>query len=160
MSNSNDALLFWEKFKRQPELLATLSKDFDNLKAADRISLMSTSLHGPDRILGIMLLPYLNTEEKKDIFSDLIYLASFTHGGLSATRKAIMSLPKKWLLENIEMRIEPYLQNSDYEQYRRFLELVFLIDENIAKQLACRASQNSDYDIKEAGEDFLSKLSS
>jgi hypothetical protein len=157
MSDHEDASLFWEKLRNRPDNISHLSEEFKNIKSDDRISLLRSAFHGSDRVLGIMLLPYLKENEKMELFSDLIFLASFTHGGLAVVRETITSLPKEWLLERIEETAEPYLQNGDYEQYRRFLELFSLIDKVITQKLAITALQSSDFDIKEAGEDFLLK---
>lgn len=90
-----------------------------------------------------------------NLFDDLLFLASFTHGGLPAVRIAIKSLPREWILEHIENGAEGYLKNDDYEQYRRFLELFSEIDESITRTLAIRASKSQEFDIREAGEDYL-----
>ena len=155
MSSHENALLFWQKLRNRPDDISHLSGEFENINASDRISLLRSAFHGPDRVLGIMLLPYLKENEKMELFSDLIFLASFTHGGLTVVREAITSLPKEWLLTRIEETAEPYLKKGDYEQYRRFLELYSLIDQDITQRLAITALQSSDFDIKEAGEDFL-----
>jgi hypothetical protein len=157
MSSHQDALLFWEKLRNRPDNISHLFEEFEKINANDRISLLRSALHGSDRVLGIMLLPYLKENEKMEVFPDLIFLASFTHGGLAIVRETITSLPKEWLLKRIEETAEPYIQNGDYEQYRRFLELYSLIDKVITQKLAITALQSPDFDIKEAGEDFLLK---
>jgi hypothetical protein len=48
--------------------------------------------------------------------------------------------------------------NGTYDEYRRFLELYIEIDTELTKKLAMRAIQSPDFDIREAGEDFLIKI--
>jgi hypothetical protein len=50
------------------------------------------------------------------------------------------------------------LRAGAHEEYRRLLELYFLLDRDLTQALATRASHHSDPDTREAGEDFLKRL--
>ncbi len=69
--------------------------------------------------------------------------------------QAILSIPKEWLLENIEIVSEPYLGNGSGEVYRLFLGLFYKIDTELTRKLALRALEQ---DVREAGQDFLDRI--
>ena len=73
-------------------------------------------------------------------------------------RKFILALPRDWVLERVEAIAEPYLINGDMEEYRRYLELYLLLDEELTRKLAQRALAHSDPDVIEAGQDFIEIL--
>lgn len=87
-------------------------------------------------------------------------MASFGHGAVGYIREIIHTLSKEWVISRIEQAADPLLENGTYDEYRRFLELYFELDEELTRKLAQRAIQSTDYDIHEAGEDFLSKIGS
>jgi hypothetical protein len=161
MDSSGEVLETWNKIRNETRkeggLSTELISDFNKLDASDRVSLLRKAIHGPDKILALMLMPILKQEELMSLFSDLVYFASFTHGSLTYVRNVIKSLPRKWVVENIEEVADSYLTNNDYEPYRRLLELFFEIDENITQRLANKASASTNFDIREAGEDFIKK---
>lgn len=124
----------------------------------NRVQILKSALRGRDRLTALHLLRYINSQELLQLFDELVFLASFAHGGVKIVREIIESLPRSWVLENIETAAEPYLQNGSDDQYRRFLELYIGLDKEFARKLALRAKQSSDFDIREAGDDFLQKL--
>jgi hypothetical protein len=70
------------------------------------------------------------------LLNDLVDLASVSHSDIELGRQAILSLPKNWLLENIEKSAEPLLKNGTDEEYRRLLELYIQIDRELTERLA------------------------
>jgi hypothetical protein len=112
---------------------------------------------GMGRSAALRFFPYLTLPEKQQLFPDLVLLASVGHGSIQAVRELILSLPRDWVIERIEREVEPLLQQGDYEEYRRFLELYELLDADMTQRLARRAAANADPDIREAGEDHLAK---
>jgi hypothetical protein len=68
-----------------------------------------------------------------------------------------LSLPREWVITNIEQFVEPLLEQGTYDEYRNVLALYWELDHKMMIGLAQRAMMNSDPDIREAGEDFLSK---
>jgi hypothetical protein len=104
------------------------------------------------------VIALFTTEEKEQLFNELIGAASTGHSDIEIVREIILSMPKEWLLANIEKSSEPFLSNDSYEEYRRFLELYYEIDNNLTLRLAQRAINSSNSDIREAGEDFIRRL--
>jgi hypothetical protein len=108
------------------------------------------------------LLFYLDAEDRIEFFEQLVTIASSAHCDIELCRKVILTLPKDFVLANIEQVSEPLLLTSDpvyqYEEYRRLLELYIEIDRDITERLASRASQGEIEEIREAGEDFLALL--
>jgi hypothetical protein len=125
------------------------------LPETDRVAILKNALCGNDRYMAITLLKFLQVEELQELFTELIYLASYTNGSLGYIRDIIKSIPSDWVIAHIEQITEPLLQNGTYDQYQRLLELYYEIDHELAKRLALRALGNPDLDIKEAGEDFI-----
>ncbi len=75
-------------------------------------------------------------------------------------RDIILSLPRDWLLANIEESIEGQLQYFDSFDYWQIAGFCADIDKNLTLRLARRAAGHSDVEIKETGEDYIEKLSS
>jgi len=121
----------------------------------NRVKIIKKGLHDKNRQTAIFFLEYLNQDETKELFGDLVYLASFGHGAILAIRDSILSLPKDWVLSRIETVVEPYLSDDDDETYRRFLELYARLDTELVHKLAARAIKSNNPEIKEAGMDFL-----
>ncbi len=130
-------------------------------EGVDRVPSMRRGLRGGSGGMGrsaaIRFFPYLPLPERQQLFPDLVFLATVGHGSIQAVRDLILSLPRDWVIERIEREAEPLLQKGDYEEHRRFLELYELLDADMTQRLARRAAANPDPDIREAGEDHLSK---
>ena len=109
-------------------------------------------------MIAMRLTKVLTPAELKALFPQLVALASWDHGMVQAARDRILSLPRDWVLQHIEEVAEPLLQEGDYVEYRRFLELYVQLDPELAARLARRAAAHADSDVKEAGEDFLEAL--
>jgi len=124
----------------------------------DRVSILKKALHSSDRNIAIQTIHFLKPDELKLLFEELVFFASFSHGAVGAIRELIKTLPKEWVISHIERLAEPLLVNGTYDEYRRFLELYIEIDTELTKKLATRAIQSADFDIREAGEDFLIKI--
>ncbi|WP_169238278.1 hypothetical protein [Candidatus Roseilinea sp. NK_OTU-006] len=124
----------------------------------DRVAVMKQALRGKDRATAVYVLPRLPVSELQELFEELVFLASFSHGAVQAVRNVILSLPREWILDRIEDAAEPLLVNGTYDEYRRLLELYMDMDRHRAKKLALRAAASHDNDIKETGEDFLRRL--
>ncbi|MBE9128344.1 MULTISPECIES: hypothetical protein [unclassified Coleofasciculus] len=153
----NDTELWHKVFEKQIAYIQA-RQDFLN-NCPDRVGLIKKALHNPsERGTALRLIKSLNLEERQGLFDDLVDLASVSHSDIELCRKVILSLPKKWLLANIENSAEPLLQDGTDEEYRRLLELYIDIDRKLAQRLAQRAVQHEDLDIREVGEDFQNYL--
>lgn len=148
----------WERISSSYKQFYLALQDFLAI-GVDRVGLIKSHLNGKERQTAIFLLSYLSEDEITQLFDDLIYLSSFSHGSIQSIRKIIKSLPRDWVLTNIEKSAEPILLKGDYDEYRRLLELYIELDYSLTLRLATRAVYHEDQDIKEAGEDFIRKLS-
>jgi hypothetical protein len=148
----------WHKVFDQETAYIQSRQDFLN-NCPHRIGLIKKALHNPaERGTALRLIEYLEVEERQSLFDDLLDLASVSHSDIELCRKVILSLPKTWVLANIEKSAEPLLQAGTDEEYRRLLELYIDIDRELAQRLAIRALQHDDPDIREVGEDFQNYL--
>jgi hypothetical protein len=148
--------LLWQNLVEKHKAFGLASRDF-LADSADRVAVLRNALRGRDRSTALMVATSLKPDELQELIGPLMFLASFSHGSIGAVRELICSLPRTWLLNNIEREAEPYLHDGTYDEYRRFLELYELLDASMMHRLARRAAAQSDPDIREAGEDFLVK---
>lgn len=153
----NDTDLWRKVFEKEIAYIQS-RQDFLN-NCTDRIGLIKKSLHNPtERGTALRLIAYLKLEERQSLFDELVDLASVSHSDIELSRKAILSLPKTWVLANIEKSAEPLLQDGTDEEYRRLLELYIDLDRELTQRLVIRALQHDDPDIHEVGEDFQNYL--
>lgn len=125
----------------------------------DRVETLQKALQNPrERGTALRLLFYLTLPERQDLFNDLLALASVSHSDIELCREVILSLPKNWLLKNIENGAQELLADGTDEEYRRLLELYINIDDHLTERLIKRALKHEDEDIREAGEDFQKYL--
>jgi hypothetical protein len=114
-----------------------------------------------DRGTALRLLLYLDVKERLPFFDDLVSLASVNHSDIELVWEVLLSLPKDFLLSNIEKSADTVLNNATqdpYVEYRCLLELYLKIDRKMTYRLAQRAWQSEDEDVREAGEDFIKLL--
>ena len=129
------------------------------LKSAALVEIFRAGLHEPGtRPYALELVGFLKEDERKELFVELLSLASFFSGSTKAARDLILGLPREWVLANIEEAAEPFLHDGTYEEYGSILDLYFAMDRSLTHKLARRAADHTDPDIKEAGQDFLEKL--
>lgn len=154
---SEKDITVWRRLVDSHKAFALALRDFLS-GDIDRVALMRNALRGEGRLTAIYVLSHLTVSELQQLFSELVFLASFSHGPIQAVRNAILSLPREWVIVHIEETAEPFLLSGTYDEYRRLLELFIDLDRDLALRLAHRAAAHPDHDIKEAGEDFLSRL--
>jgi ATP-dependent RNA circularization protein (DNA/RNA ligase family) len=70
-------------------------------------------------------------------------------------RRALLSLPRDWLLGRIERIAQSTLDLEDEWEYRRLLELYRALEESLAQRLAARGLGSLNAEVREAAEDFL-----
>jgi hypothetical protein len=121
----------------------------------NRAKIIKKGLRSKNRITAIFFLKYLNQDELKEIFAELVYLAGFDLGSVLAVRESILSLPKEWMMSRIETVVESYLSDNDDETLRRYLELYAKLDTQLMHKLAEKAIKSDNPAIREAGVDFL-----
>lgn len=104
------------------------------------------------------LIEYLNTEDHKALLYDLVEEASAGHPDIQLVRDTILSLPKEWLIENIEAPIQKVLSNEGDEEYKRLIELCISIDNSLVERLCKQALAHSNNSYEDWLIDYLSKL--
>lgn len=156
---SRNDIAIWHRVVETHKAFALASREFLS-EGVDRVGLIRHALRSEDKMTAIYLLAHLETSELAQLFNDLVFQASFSHGAIQLVRKTILSLPRDWVMANIEEAAEPLLQGGTYDEYRRLLELYVELDHDLALKLARRALAQADENIREAGEDFMRKLSS
>lgn len=102
---------------------------------------------------ALYVMSRLPAGELTPLFSELIH-SSTSHSFAGAAREIILTLPREFVLANIEQTAEEHLASGTYDKYRRFLELYVLLDKNLTKRLVERALDHPDEDVREAGEEF------
>ncbi|HLO89282.1 MAG TPA: hypothetical protein VK203_30340 [Nostocaceae cyanobacterium] len=154
-------LTLWEKLYQAEMDFHTARWEFLK-KCNDRELVMRKALKSPsDRDTALDLLLYLDVEKRLPFFNDLVDLASVDHASVDRVWQVILSLPKDFLLANIEKSVEPVLNNAvqdAYVEYRCLLQLYSQIDSDLTYRLAQRALQHEDADVIEAGEDYMEWL--
>lgn len=149
----------WNRLVKASNEYSLVLREFLALEESKRVMLMHQALRGPGRHTSLIILGYLDVADLKELFEDLVFLASFSHGAINTVREAILTLPREWVLERIEQVAEPFLLTDDSEEYRRILELYFELSPQMTHKLAQRALKNPNEEIQEAGQDFLDRLS-
>jgi hypothetical protein len=121
-----------------------------------RVALVRTGLRNPaQRGAALDVAALLPAEDVQRLLGELLALASTVHGYTEAARSIILRLPQDWLRANIPAYAEAILAHDEYEEYRGLLTLYAAIDATLAEQLARRAADHADSDIREVGTDFL-----
>lgn len=156
---SDDDLALWQEYLQAERERWRIRRElFANCSSL--VELVRAGLNSPEqRSSALGIARFLEEDERKELFADLLALASFCHGQTVYARDLVLSLPKEWLLANIEEAAEPLLR-CGYEEYRGLTEVYIRLDRNLAYKLAHRAAADSDEDVKEAGQDLLERLNS
>jgi len=153
----NDSAL-WHKLLDSEIAFITARMNF-HAACTDKVTVIQKALQDPvQRGTALRYLLYMTIEERQQLFDDLLYLASVGHGDIALCREVMLSLPRAWVVSNIESRAQPLLTQGTDEEYRRLLELYVNLDRDLAYRLATRALQHNDADIREVGEDFIDYL--
>jgi hypothetical protein len=121
----------------------------------DALVILKRALRSRDRPAAVHVIRRLDTAGLKQLFPELVYLATFDHPDLSTVRSTIRRIPRSWLVSHLDAVAREHLQEADDAVYRRLLELYSGIDFDLAVQLATEAARSDDPEIKEVGSDFL-----
>lgn len=153
----------WERMASGWEALLAARNDFLR-KGVDRVALVRQALDPDsdyrDEITAGFVLEYLSEDELKAIFGQLILWASWQNAINEDAEKAILRLPKEWLVENVEAIVEPYLQVGEpftRNNYWYFLHLYQVIDPDLNKKLVLRALKHDDEEIRLVGQQYIGK---
>jgi hypothetical protein len=104
----------------------------------------------------ITLTTTLPTETRNAVISYLLELAcqSQTALNIEIGRKALLALPKEWLIANIEPIAKPLLLLESEWEYRRLVEVYLLLDRKLACGLIKSGINSKNPTICEAAQDY------
>ena len=125
---------------------------------SDRVEILRKELYGRDRDVALHYAKLLKFEDLEKLFAGLIHIARSVHGPFNAAWDIIKSMPRDWILANIEKEADAILAHEEEDDYWMFLNLYDQLDSGLAKKLAIRASQHGNPAIQEPGQEFLEKL--
>ena len=148
----------WRNLAETHSAFLAASREFFS-EGVDRVTLVREALRdGKDKFTVCHVLTQLQASELERLLDVLVEWASTGHSLIHVFREAILSLPREWVLANIEEAAEPFLRDGTCDEFRRFLELYIRLDHDLTLRLARRASAHPDADIHEAGTDFQTTL--
>ena len=68
-------------------------------------------------------------------------------------------MPREWVIANVDRAVEAALDLTDYWDYRRLLEMLIIIKAHDSfNRYIANGLASTDYDIREAAEDFSGSL--
>jgi len=152
ITDEDEAL--WKRYVETYNNYLSAGNEF-NAKVSNKVAVLKNALRSGDSKLAIKVAELLEAEDLKQLFEELLGAASYSHGGTGTAQKLILSLPREWLLTNIEVYAEPFISSGDYEVYWALLTLYSKLDRDLTQRLAQRAVNQENIDIREAGEAFL-----
>jgi hypothetical protein len=123
-------------------------------KDVDRVSMIRNAMQRGELAPAFYVLKHMPTSELVQLFEELVKFST-AHGYAGTAREIILSLPREWILANIESTITPLLGEGVDDDYRRILELLFEVDRELAMKYAQKATQHQDPTIQEVGRDFI-----
>jgi hypothetical protein len=156
----NQDTLIWQRFIQAYNAYITARRDVVQQSNDLNILAKSSFNNLDERGAFVDILKYLTADQKIEIFDTLLTIGSNVHGHTTYFHECILSIPKQWLLENIETKAERLLKHGTYEEYRAIYEIYRQLDRDLVARLAHRASLSDDPDIKEAGDDMFEWLNS
>ena len=155
---SDEDLKLWQAYVQAASAMWSARKELFT-ESSSLVEVIRAGLDKPgERAAALEIVGFLKEDERKCLFSELLMIAGSYSGSTGFARDFVLSLPKDWLLANIEEAAERLLRNGTYEEYRALFEIYIRLDRDLAYKLAHRAAKHSDPDIKEAGDDFLQTL--
>lgn len=143
----------WNDVVTTFEAFAIASAQF--VAQSNYTEILKQALVDRNRHVALFLLKDLSQVDIEACFDELVFLSSFSHGGMDTARRLLLSLPRNLILNRVEKAVEPILHSATYDEYRCVLELYKRLDINLMQGLALVASKNVDDDIKEVGEEYL-----
>jgi hypothetical protein len=108
----------------------------------------------PDMPLALLVVDKLSIEEKKLLFPSLVLLASKTVPHTVTVRNIVTSLPRDWVLRNVERVAKGILEQGDAETCRRILELYSELDKTLLFRECRELSNSSRPDLQSVAAEF------
>jgi hypothetical protein len=119
--------------------------------SAEKVKVLRMALRSEQCNLALRALPLLSVAAKKALLPELLHIARAAHGPFQVAWNAISSLPRNWLLKNIEKEAESILECNSETDYYMFLQLFSKLDVALHRRLAKRAAHNINLEIRALG---------
>jgi hypothetical protein len=156
MLNPNDQKLWQDLLNAENRRLEARVNFME--QCSNRHEVLRNALREPgERYVALGIIEFLTVDEKKLLFPEVLGIASWLHGQTHKGQEIILSMPREWVLANIESAAEPLLGINDEEEYRAMMSLFELLDLNLAHRLAQRCLKSKIYDIHRTGEWFFER---
>jgi len=121
------------------------------------LGFIRSNINNPsNNLVCLEIVGNLSDREKIQLFDLLLLHSLENHSHTWKAQQIIKSLPKSWLIGNIEKYAEPLIKNND-DYWSVLLDIYFDLDANLAERLARKAILHLDADIREIGHWFLEK---
>lgn len=106
---------------------------------------------------NLHMLPSLEQPTGSLAIQFLLSLACQASNSANITlgRSGLKSIPRSWLLSNIEREAQLLLNMDDEWEFRRLAEVYFELDIDLAKELARLGVESKNEEVVEAAEDLL-----
>lgn len=110
----------------------------------------------PDLAENLHLLPTLEQSIVSLAVQFLLSLAcqASNSANIELGRNGLESIPRNWLLSNIEREAQFLLDMDDEWEYRRLSEVYFELDVDLAKKLARLGQESKNEEVVEAATDL------
>ena len=110
--------------------------------------------------MNLDLVPQLSHQVQQLVLSYFLELACQAQNSLNINlgRASLMTLPKDWLLENIESASQPMMNTNDEWEYRRLLEIYWKLDRGLADKLVIWGLKSMNPEIEITAKECLEKL--
>ncbi len=145
----------WQRVIDSHEQYSRAFNEF--LTTQPRTEVLRQALRGKNRSLALQATPSLSMEEKLALFPEWIDLARLAHSPFHIAWGVIESLPREWVVRNIEKPVDAILQDEEETDYWMFLQLYARLDDELMRRLAARAANHADPDIRELGQEYLAR---
>lgn len=147
----------WEQFLRLANELDRLRVSL--LNGGPVINLVHQALDRPgQRGAAFELIGHLSTKEKEDLLPALVDLACFSNKYRTDAFLAICSLPRRWVVANIEPQAELIFSRASEEEFGLLLHLLFEVSPELGRTIAERGLHHHNEDIKHIAATFLSEV--
>jgi hypothetical protein len=100
----------------------------------------------------------LKAEELKALFDRLLSAACQTSNLIAFAIPILLRLPKQWLLEHLDNRIEPLMTKYQSDAYIAIIEIYKRLDLGKALEWTKKAHSHTDPHIKQVGDDFMAEF--
>jgi hypothetical protein len=147
-------LALWRRLAGAHQAWISAQADFFT-KDVDRVRLLRWALANDDELTAFSLARKLHFQELMSLFDVWVYWAANSQSYIEVTHEIIKSLPRSWVIENIEPIVEPIVKRNDYHLYMMIFALYREIDRDLTLRLAKRALTHPESRVQSLGKHYL-----